>query len=138
MKNIKLPATMDHFDALMDFIREQAGAAGFDASLVNKIALAGEEAVVNVINYAYGDGRGEVEITADKTAHGEGLILTLTDSGAAFDPMAKADPDIKASVEDRPIGGLGIFMVKQIMDTVSYKYQNGQNVLIMVKHLNNS
>lgn len=123
---------MDSFEKLMEFVRSQASSAGFNASVVGKVALAAEEALVNVINYAYGGGEGDLELQADTSAPGT-LQLKLIDSGAPFDPLQKEDPDITAPAEQRPIGGLGIFMVKQIMDSVTYERIGERNVLTMVK-----
>jgi serine/threonine-protein kinase RsbW len=132
MARLVLPATMDNFETIMEFVRQGARDAGLEPPVVNKIALASEEAIVNVIHYAYGKGVGDIEVTCETT--GEGLVVTLRDRGVAFDPLAKAEPDIDAPVEERPIGGLGIFMVRKIMDKVTYKRVDGQNVLTMTKN----
>lgn len=123
---------MEHFEDLMAFVRDQAAAAGFDRSLVGKIALASEEAIVNVIHYAFPDGNGTMEIRAEQAPDG-GLRLQIIDSGIAFDPLAKEMPDTHAPPQDRPIGGLGIFMIRQIMDDVSYERKDGRNVLTLYK-----
>lgn len=135
VNTLKLPAVMENFDPAMDFIRDESAKAGFDNSLVNKIALASEEAVVNVIHYAYPEGGGDFEIVAKEPEGKKGLHITLTDSGQAFDPLKKEDPDINAPVEERPIGGLGIFMIQKIMDEVRYERKDDQNILTMVKYL---
>ena len=99
------------------------------------INLAVEEAVANVMNYAYPkDTVGEVRVDASVA---DGLLtITITDSGTPFDPTQKEDPDINLPAEERPIGGLGILLVKQIMDTVTYQHAEGKNILTLVKKIN--
>ena len=106
-----------------------------DMEMSKNINLAVEEAVVNVMNYAYPKGTvGEVRIDASVT---DGLLtLLISDSGTPFDPTVKKDPDINLPAEKRAIGGLGILLVRQIMDTVTYRYTDGKNVLTLVKKIN--
>ena len=87
----------------------------------------------NIASYAYEGGEGKAEIQIFKTD--DEITLVFTDEGIAFDPLAKEDPDVTLSAEDRPIGGLGIFIVKKSMDDVSYKRENGKNVLTIKKKL---
>ncbi len=106
-----------------------------DMEMSKNINLAVEEAVVNVMNYAYPEGTvGEVRIDASVT---DGLLtLLISDSGTPFDPTVKKDPDINLPAEKRAIGGLGILLVRQIMDTVTYRYTDGKNILTLVKKIN--
>ena len=101
-----------------------------DSGLSTRINLALEEAVTNVIMYAYPPetaGRMDLEAVREEG----GLKFTLTDSGKAFDPTAAPEADLSASVENRPVGGLGIHLVRTIMDRVSYRREDGKNVLTM-------
>ena len=101
-------------------------------SIIPSINLALEEAVTNVILYAYPKGiYGPVELDASRVE--DSLVFVLSDSGKPFDPTARPDADISASLEDRPIGGLGIHLVRSIMDSVSYEYRGGRNILTMTK-----
>lgn len=105
-----------------------------DMSITMSINLALEEAVVNVMNYAYPKGTyGEIVITA--TYRDNSLTFTINDAGTPFDPTKVADADISLSAEERPIGGLGIHLVRQIMDEVSYSYENKHNILTLKKRL---
>jgi len=101
-----------------------------------KLRLSIEEAVDNVVHYAYEGGIGWLE--AGTSLSDSGLILTieLRDAGKPFNPLEVADPDVNLSAEERNIGGLGIFLCKKMMDDISYQYENGNNVLTMTKHLN--
>lgn len=106
-----------------------------DEGLQFKIRLSIEEAVENVVNYAYLDGIGWLE--AGTSIDNDGLTLTieLRDAGMPFNPLDKPDPDITLSAEERQIGGLGIFLCKQLMDDINYRYENGNNILTMSKNL---
>lgn len=101
--------------------------------LLFKIRLAVEEVVENVVRYAYEQGNGWMEVSTER--QGSRLIIQLRDAGKPFDPLAKEDPDITLSVEDRPIGGLGIFLCKKLMDDVSYAYVDQCNVLTIQKEV---
>ena len=92
-----------------------------------------DEVFSNIASYAYEGGEGKAEIRIFKTD--DEITLVFTDEGIAFDPLAKEDPDVTLSAEDRPIGGLGIFIVKKSMDDVSYKRENGKNMLTIKKKL---
>lgn len=107
-----------------------------DPALEFRLRLCIEEAVENVVNYAYEGGIGwmEAEIINEEGQHPT-LTVVLKDAGTPFNPLDKDDPDINASVEDRKVGGLGIFICKQMMDNISYKYEDGCNVLTMQKYL---
>ena len=117
---------------LAAFIDEVCEAAGFNASVAMQMNLAMEEAVVNVMNYAYPVGvKGDIVIEAEDK--GDSVQFDIIDGGTPFDPTAEADADTTLSAEERPIGGLGIFLVRQLMDIVSYKYKDGKNRLTLVK-----
>jgi anti-sigma regulatory factor (Ser/Thr protein kinase) len=128
-------ATMAQFPAMQQFVGQAAAQAGFAPGPANKVLLASEEALVNVINYAYPQGPGMLTLSCGASSERPGLCIRIEDSGVAFDPLARPDPDVTVPLEERPIGGLGIFMVKQIMDRVSYERADGRNVLTMVKFL---
>jgi anti-sigma regulatory factor (Ser/Thr protein kinase) len=96
------------------------------------INLVLEEALTNVIFYAFEKGV-ESEILIDLTMEGTLMTIIITDEGRPYDPTQKNDPDINLSAEDRPIGGLGIFLIKQIMDEISYERIGSKNQFTMVK-----
>ena len=100
------------------------------------INLALEEAVSNVMLYAYPGKSGQVLVECEMKRNKGQAIFTITDSGVPFDPTQQEDPDVTQSAEERPIGGLGIFLVRQIMDDIRYERKNGKNILTLVKSLN--
>lgn len=106
-----------------------------DSSIQFKIRLSIEETVENVVNYAYQDGVGWMEVSTDLDDRGLQLTITLKDAGTPFNPLEREDPDLTLPAEERPIGGLGIFLCKQFMDKVSYSYENGCNVLTLQKNI---
>lgn len=119
---------------LADFIETIAHEVGMDKSLAMSVNLALEEAVTNVIMYAYpkgSDGYVDIEAILKKGT----VDFTITDSGVPFDPTTVPDADINAALDDRPVGGLGIFLVKSIMDSVHYERKDEKNILSMTKRI---
>ena len=104
-----------------------------DESLRFKIRLSIEEAVENVVRYAYDGGMGWIEVGTELDEEGVMLTILLKDAGVPFNPLATPDPDVTLPAEDRRIGGLGIFLCKQMMDHIEYKYEDGCNILMMRK-----
>lgn len=117
------------------FISEFAEKVGIEASLTRKLRLAVEEALVNVIDYAYPIGT-EGNVTLRAMYDGHTLKMMIIDSGIPFDPTAKEKADTSLSAEDRQIGGLGILLVRELMDTINYERDNGQNILTLIKKIN--
>ncbi len=133
-KNLILPNDVQEVPKLAAFVDEVCEAAGMDMSTTMQMNLAIEEAVVNVMEYAYPEGtKGEVRIEAQ--THDTYVEFTLTDDGKPFNPTEKGEVDITLSAEERSIGGLGIMLVKHYMDDTKYKYVDGQNVLTLRKNL---
>jgi anti-sigma regulatory factor (Ser/Thr protein kinase) len=124
------PARMEVIPQVVDFVSEAAEAAGLDAERVMHVQLAVEEAVVNVAQYAYEGPPGEVLVRAQGTD--QRFTVELVDTGAPFDPLAGEEPDLQADLEERPIGGLGIFLIRQVMDEVHYRREEGRNILTLV------
>jgi len=120
---------------LTAYVEDISAKAGLDDMQTMNLELALEEAVTNVVLYAYDEGTtGTVNIAcryADKE-----MTFVITDNGKPFDPTASENPDITLSAEDRGIGGLGIFMVRNLMDDMHYERQDGKNVLTLKKRYN--
>ena len=124
-------AELEQLVILIDEVTEELQ---LDPEIGMSLNLALEEVVSNVILYAYPEGtNGTVQIVAN--SDGQVLVFTITDQGKAFDPTQVKEADITLSAEERAIGGLGIFIVNQIMDNVSYRRENGQNILMLTKRL---
>ena len=117
---------------LNDFVKSTCNRLNLEPSMVSQIMLAVEEAVVNVMNYAYPIGtQGTVIINAQSTD--DAIKFIITDEGKAFDPTLKSEADTTLSAEERPIGGLGILLVQQLMDSINYERIEGKNVLTLKK-----
>ena len=134
VQHLVLKNDIDQIALLPEFVDNALKAAGADESLSGSLNLALEEAVTNVILYAYPEGT-EGTVDLDAGVNGTSLIFTISDTGKPFDPTARAEVDINADLEDRPVGGLGIHLVKQIMDEVRYERRPGKNVLILTKKI---
>ena len=129
-RSITLPNDVEEVPQLAVFVDEVCEALELDMSLTMNMNLALEEAVVNVMSYAYPAGtKGNVNIEAE--ADEERLKFVISDNGMPFDPTAKEEVDTTLSAEERQIGGLGIHLVRQIMDSVNYEYTDGKNVLTL-------
>lgn len=121
---------------LSAFIKSVAKKINLEASLALQLHLAVEEAVVNVMDYAYPKGtEGKIEICM--MFNGQSLRIIITDSGVPFDPTAKEKADTTLSVEDRQIGGLGILLVRELMDSINYEREDGKNILTLIKTIHN-
>ena len=133
-RDLSLPNDVEQIPRLAAFVEEVCETVGFDMSTTMSLNLALEEAVVNVMNYAYPMGTvGEINVSAKCNA--ERLKFTITDWGIPFDPTAKQEVDTTLPLEERPVGGLGIHLVRQIMDSINYERVNNENVLTLRKYL---
>ena len=130
-KKLSVPADTGNLDQVLTFVNEQLEAADCPPKAQSQIDVAVEEIFVNIANYAYDNEPGDVEISVSTDELG--TTVEFRDSGVPFNPLQKEDPDITLSAENRPIGGLGIFMVKKTMDSVDYRYIDGQNILTIRK-----
>ena len=129
----------EEVEKLPIFLEALCEATGCNPAVSFNLNLALEEAVVNVIEYAYPKDGKEYTFTLNVQAQQQNgailLTFTLTDQGTPFDPTQTDDVDTTLSAQEREIGGLGIFLVRQLMDDVSYQYVHGSNVLTMTKRV---
>ena len=131
--SITLPNDVRAVPELNQFIQSVGQRLNLEAAMTSQLMLAVEEAVVNVMNYAYPIGTaGEVNISAQCTD--KDIKVIITDEGKAFDPTTTNKADTTLNAEERPIGGLGILLVQQLMDTINYERSNGKNVLTLKKN----
>ena len=135
MKDITVDATLDNLEVVQNFVSEELESQGCSMKVMMQIEIAVEEIYVNIVHYAYNPEVGKATVRCEVTENPMQVIIQFLDSGVPFDPMAKEDADITLSAEERDIGGLGIFMVKQSMDEVKYEYKDGKNVLTIRKVL---
>ena len=135
MKTLKIEAEKEKLREVLAFLDEELEALDCDMKTIFALDLSVEEIFVNIASYAYEGGKGEAEMSLDFSEADNMLTITFRDSGFPYDPLAKEDPDVTLALEERKIGGLGIFMVKKNVDEMSYEYKDGQNVLTLRKKL---
>ena len=117
--------------AVSERLEEGMGANGFSPEEIFDTQLAVEEVITNIIVHGYRGPGGEIHLSCRFVR--DHIEIRSTDSAPRFDPLSMPEPDLDSPVDERRIGGLGIYLVRQVMDTVSYHYENGKNVLILEK-----
>ena len=125
------PADLSSLERLQTFIEEWGSREGLSSETKNQINLLLEEIIVNIINYAYKDPSGQVFSIDIKTTPKE-ILFCISDSGIPFNPLDAEDPDLCSGVEDRPVGGLGIFFVKQFTTHAAYERRDNKNYLTLI------
>lgn len=133
MNKMSFEAREKNLPQVIAYIGEKLKEAGFPARKLMQIQVAVEEIYVNVCHYAYGSDVGDVEIDIEFQDDPPLAEISFSDWGMPFNPLKKLDPDIHLGLEERPVGGLGIFMIKKLMDDVRYKYEDGKNHLTIIK-----
>ncbi len=135
MKELTIAATVENIEAVTDFVSEQLEALSCPVKAQMQIAVAIDELFGNIAQYAYKPDVGEATVRVEVIDTPLSVVITFIDGGVPFDPLAAAEPDTALSAEERPLGGLGIFMVKKTMDKITYRYENGRNILSIRKTL---
>ena len=135
MTNQTFPAKTEALPDVLGFVEETLEEYGCPMKIQMALCVAIEEVFVNVAHYAYGGGDGQVTLGIGFDAVNSTITFRMADTGIPFDPLKKPDPDITLSAEEREIGGLGIFITKKTMDSISYSYENGENILTMTKKM---
>ncbi|MDP1615571.1 MAG: ATP-binding protein [Methylococcales bacterium] len=129
-----LPNTIDALLPLAEDVEVLGQEAGWDDAIVMQVNLVLEELIVNAIDNGYPDGRnGAIDVLIETNR--QDICIRITDDGDAFDPFQMATPDLSLAIEDRPIGGLGIYLVRSYMDSCEYRYVDHRNQVILSRHL---
>ena len=132
---LELEAAAENLEEVQAFVDERLEAADCPMKAQMQIAVAVEEIFTNIANYAYAPEKGKATVRVEVSEEPVTVTITFVDHGVPYDPLAKEDPDVTLSAEERKIGGLGIFMTKKLMDDVNYSYKDGQNILTLKKTL---
>lgn len=132
-KIIQIEAVKGNLLEVLGSVEEYYEEAGCPIKTQMQINIAVEEIFVNIASYAYAPETGSVRIRLQAVKDPARALITFEDGGVPYDPLAKEDPDVTLSAEERKIGGLGIYMVKQSMDHVRYEYKDGKNILTLEK-----
>ncbi|MBR3102410.1 MAG: ATP-binding protein [Lachnospiraceae bacterium] len=135
MSELNIAATIENLNDVMTFVTSILEEMSCPVKEQMTIEIAVEEMFVNVAHYAYTTKTGMVRIKCLPLDNNKAVEISFEDEGVPFNPLAKEDPDTTLSVEERPIGGLGIYMVKKSMDNVYYEYKDGKNFFRMRKNI---
>ena len=135
MIELKVLATKENLDKVLAFIDEFLESIDCNPKTQMQVDLAVEEIFVNIAEYAYSPDVGDTTVRAELLNDGSELSITFIDSGVPYDPLAKEDPDVTLSSDEREIGGLGIFLIKKYMDSIHYEYTDCKNNLTITKNL---
>ena len=133
-KEISLAATVENLPLVNEFVEMLLAERIVSAKAQMQIELSVEEVFVNIANYAYGEAGGKATVQGKILNEPAGLELVFIDGGQPYDPLSREEPDLELKMEDRAIGGLGIYLVKKNMDEVHYAYQQGKNILTLRKY----
>ena len=135
MRELTVDAIIENIEKVTDFVNEELEKLDCPMKAQIQIDVAIDELFGNIAHYAYNPNVGPATIRVEVVEDPMAVVLTFIDHGIPYDPLAKEDPDIKLSAEERKIGGLGIYMVKKSMDEITYEYKAGQNILRIKKNL---
>lgn len=135
MKELTIDATVENIGKVTAFVDEQLEALGCPMKAQMQIDIAIDELFGNIAHYAYNPEVGPATVRVDVLQDPLSVVVTFIDNGVAYDPLAREDPDVALTAEEREIGGLGIYMVKKSMDEISYEYKDGQNILRIKKEI---
>lgn len=129
-----VPARMEYMEELIRDVDRYMADRGC-TGIPGKIEIALEEIFTNIASYAYGKEAGELSLNCLVERGTGNLLLRFKDRGKPFNPLAREDPDLTLALEERPVGGLGIYMVKQFVDEADYEYRDGFNILTLRKRI---
>ncbi len=132
IKALTVEAKAENLDLVTDFVDDFLEENDCPMKTQMQVNIAIDEVFHNIVSYAYTDKNGDIEIQIDSDGPVK-LVLIFKDKGVKFDPLQNTDPDITLSSDEREVGGLGIFMVKKLMDVVTYSYEDGTNILTLEK-----
>ena len=135
MKKITVDATVDNLQQVIDFATEQLEERDCPMKVVMQMELVIEEIFVNISSYAYHPEIGAATFCVEFEENPPAVLMTFIDGGKPYNPLEKTDPDTTLDIDERDVGGLGIFLVKKNVDEISYKFDDGKNILSMKKFL---
>ncbi|MBR1395916.1 MAG: ATP-binding protein [Selenomonadaceae bacterium] len=135
-EELVIEAVIDNLDEVNLFVHKSIEQFEVSKRTLMQLDLVVEEIFVNIASYAYSPNTGSVKILLQTDMEHLYISLTFIDSGVPYNPLEQSDPNVNLSAEERDIGGLGIFLTKNLVDDISYQHINGQNVLKFTKRLN--
>lgn len=133
MKELTLDATVENLDRVTEFVDEQLEELNCPPKAMIQINVAIDELFGNIADYAYRPDVGSATVRVEVVEEPLSVVITFIDNGKPFDPLSSGEPDLTLPAKKRPVGGLGIYLVKKNMDEITYEYKNGQNILRIKK-----
>ncbi|MBQ7722725.1 MAG: ATP-binding protein [Selenomonadaceae bacterium] len=133
MEKITVEAVLENLQTVIDFATEHLEARDCSMKVVMQTELVIEEVFVNIASYAYNPEIGPATFCMEFEENPSAVLMTFIDGGRPYDPLKQTDPDTTLDIDEREIGGLGIFLVKKNVDEISYEYADGKNILRMKK-----
>lgn len=133
MKELTIDATVENLEQVTDFVDEQLEELDCPLKAMMQINVAIDELFGNIADYAYRPDVGPATVQVEVVKAPLSVVITFIDNGKPFDPLSAEDPDITLPEADRPVGGLGIYLVKKNMDEITYEYRDGKNILQIKK-----
>lgn len=135
MKELTVDAVVENIEVVTDFVNEELEKLNCPLKAQTQIDVAIDELFGNIARYAYSPGTGKATVRFSAEENPPGVTITFIDNGVPFNPLERDNPDVHLKIEERPVGGLGIFIVKKTMSSVEYAYENGQNILTIKKNI---
>ena len=135
MKELTIEAMPEKIPVITAFVDEQLEQLDCPARAQAQIDIAIDELFSNIVHYAYHPELGWATVRVEVAEEPLSVVITFIDQGVPYDPLAKLDPDVTLSAEEREVGGLGIYIVKKSMDEITYEYKEGRNILRIRKEL---
>ncbi len=135
MREITVNASVDEIKSVTDFVNSQLAELGCTERIRIQVDIAIDEIFGNIVRYAYNPEHGSATVRVDVEEDPLSVIVAFIDKGIPFDPLRSKEPDVTLQAKERPIGGLGLFIVKKTMDGISYDYKDGQNILTIRKRI---
>ena len=134
METLRLPATKESLEPFRRFVLGRLQQLNMVQEVVFKIELVLEEALTNVVHYAYPEGAGEMEVGCSLEDH-KRFCLCVKDWGLRFNPLERPDPEMSEEISERQVGGLGIYLIRHLVDELQYQWQEGENLMTFCFHL---
>lgn len=135
VQQITVEAEVERLPVVTAFVGGLLETIGCPMKTQAQLNVAIDELFSNIARYAYGQGAGMVTVRVETRGEPPAVTITFLDGGAPYDPLSGVEPDVTLPAEQRPVGGLGVYLVKMLMDDVAYAYENGQNTLSITKKL---
>lgn len=135
LSQIRLPAKRENLEKFSEHILQCAEKQGIDRKRLMQINLSLEEVLVNICDYSYRDNEGDIEVICGLDNDNR-FVIEITDSGIPFDIDSFDEPDLNADIFERKVGGLGIYLIKKMMDDIQYRFEDNKNILKLIVYIN--